>query len=455
VLPSLALFAPLPPEKTGIAEYTEALLPHIANAYRVTVITSGRYRPARRTLDTCRPYSGFETGRTHYDMLAYQLGNSQAHDYMFGALHRYPGVVLLHDLVLYHGILYDCLNRNRASEFSEEMQYSYGYQGRAAAERILAGRKDESAQYPLIERVLDDALAAVVFNSYMVERISETNPGVECTWIPLHTVSPPGFPEDFDARAFRASLGLEHVPLVATVGLFNPYNRLDIALRAFRRLVDNCADAVYLMVGEPPDKQLLTDQISALGLDANVRLTGWVSTEDFEKYVRIPDVAIQLRYPHAGSTCYNPIRLAAWGVPTIISRIGPMQDIPEDVMVAIEPDSADEVDTVYGALHELLTDDQKRTSMGTRARAFITDNNTAQIGARRLTGFLEQIGSRQNELEERRSRRYCPRAAALGTQGVLVQQLGSALGGLGVTGTTTGWGNSLAESIVTLSEPRD
>ncbi len=460
MIPSLALFTPLPPEKTGIAEYTEALLPYIAQAFRITVVTSGSYLPARRTRHLCKSlqvqcktYEQFQSEQFSYDLVAYQLGNSQAHDYMFDALHRYPGLVLLHDLVLYHGILYDCLHRQSADEFADEMHYAYGREGRISAQSVLRGGKDSSDAYPLIERVLDDALAVVVFNSYMEERVSQLSPEVMCTWIPLHTSCPPGFPRRFDPQSFRASLGLANVPVVATLGLFNPHNRLQTALLAFKRLLDDCPEAVYLMVGEPPDRQQLSELVASLGLEARVRFTGWVSSQDFERYVRIPDVAIQLRYPHAGSTCYNPIRLAAWGVPTIISRIEPMRDIPGDVMVAIDPTAKDEIEQVYTALRSLLLDKPEWARMSARATSFAESTHSPRSAAGRLVDFAYEVISKQAILHNQRMQRYCQRSASLGLQSLLAEQAKQALSDLGCVASEGGWIRDIAEDIVAFTEP--
>ena len=36
-------------------------------------------------------------GAPPYDLVVYQLGNAACHDYMWGYLFRYPGLVVLHD----------------------------------------------------------------------------------------------------------------------------------------------------------------------------------------------------------------------------------------------------------------------------------------------------------------------------------------------------------------------
>lgn len=459
--PTLALFTPLSPQKTGLAEHMETLLPHIAPHFGIRVILSDGYRPSRHALALCadlgiahQSYAQFQSDPGEYDLAVYQLGNdAQANGYMYEAVHRYPGIVLLHDLTLYHGILHSSLMRGRPDEFVAEMRYALGYRGQRLAEDILQGRAEEKPECLLVERVLDDALALVGFNSYVVESVERLSPGLKSTWVPLHTACPADFPRRFDAQRFRRSLGLADGPLVATVGLYNPNNRIQVVLRAFKRLLDDCPDATYLLVGQPPNRAELEQEIGALGLAERVRFTGWVSSVEFEQYLRIADVAVQLRYPHAGGTSYNPIRLAAAGVPAIISRIPPMRDIPTEIMPAIEPESHDEVEQVYVALRRLLTDAPLREAMGSRAKAYAETHHTPEIAAQRLVSFLHECLAEQDVLQAERERRYCPRAMALGVQGMLVQQAGAALAGLGLSEPTPEWLASIAQEIVAFSEP--
>jgi glycosyltransferase involved in cell wall biosynthesis len=459
MLPTLVLFTPLSPQRTGLTEHIETLLPHLAPHFGIRVVTCDSYRPSRRVLAACtslgvtqQSYAEFRRDPGQYDIIVYQLGNdAHANGYMYEALHQYPGIVLLHDLTLYHGILHSSLMRGRPSDFVAEMHYALGYQGRRLAENTLQGRAEETAECLLAERVLDDALALVGFNSYVVESATRLSPGLKATWVPLHTACPAGFPQRFDPVRFRRSLGLEHTPLVATVGLYNPNNRIGLVLQAFKRLLDDCPDAVYLLVGQPPNQAALEQEIVALGLEGKVRFTGWVSAIEFEQYLRIPDVAVQLRYPHAGGTSYNPIRLAAAGVPTIISRIPPMRDIPEEVMPAIEAEAPDEVEQVHSALRRLLTDPSAREELGKRAQEYAQAHHAPEIAARGMVSFLRDCLAERDALLAQQEKRYCPRAMALGLQGLLVQHTGAALTGLGLAETTPEWLGGIAQEIVAFS----
>jgi len=82
----VAYFSPMPPERSGIADYSALLLPALGERLDVSVVKRGRKRAPRGT-----------------DVSLYHVGNNpDAHGWIVDALRREPGVVVLHDYVLHH-----------------------------------------------------------------------------------------------------------------------------------------------------------------------------------------------------------------------------------------------------------------------------------------------------------------------------------------------------------------
>ena len=88
----IAWFSPLPPDRTGIADYSAAVLPLLDAAG----LAIDRFEE--------RNAHDFVWRHRHaaYDLIVYQLGNAPWHDFMWGYLFRYPGLVVLHDARLHH-----------------------------------------------------------------------------------------------------------------------------------------------------------------------------------------------------------------------------------------------------------------------------------------------------------------------------------------------------------------
>jgi len=101
----VAYYSPLPPERSGIADYSALLLPALRR--RMEVEVARRRRPALR--------------RT--DVALYHVGNNpQAHGWIVDALRRRPGVVVLHDLVLHHLVAGLTLARGNPSGYIAAME---------------------------------------------------------------------------------------------------------------------------------------------------------------------------------------------------------------------------------------------------------------------------------------------------------------------------------------------
>src|SRR5206468_6722713 len=78
-LVKVAYYSPLPPSRSGIADYSTLLLPALRERIDVVVAEQGKRAPAA-------------------DVALYHVGNDpDAHGWIVDALHKRPGVVVLHE----------------------------------------------------------------------------------------------------------------------------------------------------------------------------------------------------------------------------------------------------------------------------------------------------------------------------------------------------------------------
>ena len=102
----IAYFSPLTPQRSGIADYSEALLPHLAGHCEIEVFIED-YTPANAELSRClriRHWREFEEEQAQgrYDAVLYHLGNNPQHVYIYDMAVRIPGVVMLHEFNLHY-----------------------------------------------------------------------------------------------------------------------------------------------------------------------------------------------------------------------------------------------------------------------------------------------------------------------------------------------------------------
>ena len=112
----IAYYSPLPPERSGIADYSALLLPALQE--RLEVVVVGR--------KTRRPRA--------VDLRLYHVGNNaEAHGWIVDELRQRPGVVVLHDFVLHHLVAGLTLGRGNRSGYLDAMQAEAGLVGRSLA----------------------------------------------------------------------------------------------------------------------------------------------------------------------------------------------------------------------------------------------------------------------------------------------------------------------------------
>ncbi|MBK8203633.1 MAG: hypothetical protein IPK68_15350 [Bdellovibrionales bacterium] len=114
-------FSPIPPYKSGIADYSETLLTALSERFNITIaidpmriVNSGLYNVNERDLlGKFRPdliekyeikYIGWDkVDFDAYDYRIYNVGNNpHFHSYMYDILRYHPGLIILHDVVLHY-----------------------------------------------------------------------------------------------------------------------------------------------------------------------------------------------------------------------------------------------------------------------------------------------------------------------------------------------------------------
>ena len=97
--PRLAYVSPLPPERTGIADYSAGLLPALALHYDiVAVVDQGTVDDAwvRENLPV-RDLDWLDAHASEFDRILYHVGNSPFHRRMLDLAKRHAGTVVMHD----------------------------------------------------------------------------------------------------------------------------------------------------------------------------------------------------------------------------------------------------------------------------------------------------------------------------------------------------------------------
>ena len=371
--PRLAWVSPLPPEKSGIADYSAELVPELARHYEIDLVVDQPSVADERLAGLpVRNVEWFEQHAGDFDRILYHVGNSHAHKHMFSLMRRHPGVVVLHDFYL-SGVL-DNLEREGylPGAFLEALYESHGYTGLADHQRN--GRNPSIWKYPVNKGVLDGADGVIVHSPFSVELARQWyGPAAARDWrvVPLLRGLPATHRHEEARAQCRARLGLaEGDYMVCSFGMLGRTKLNEELLDAFLAsplAQDARCRLVFVGENEPGLYGAgLARKIQDSGLASRMKITGFVDARSYADYLCAADCAVQLRTSTRGETSASVLDCLLYGVPTIVNAHGSTAALDPRVLVML-PDEFDRA-ALSGALARLFSDKPLRADLGERAR---------------------------------------------------------------------------------------
>jgi glycosyltransferase involved in cell wall biosynthesis len=391
----LAYYSPLPPQRSGIADYSAELLPALARRCEIVLITDdGKVGDAKLAASfpvepEARLPELLRTGAC--DLALYQLGNNpDYHGGIYRRLRRTPGVVVLHEYVLHHLIRELTLSAGDGAGYVEALRYSYGTTGEILGRRSVERHIPlDPFRYPLFEPAADAARALIVHNRTTAERVRTSRPEARIAIVPHH-LSLTGVPTT-SAEQARARLAIAPQDfVVATFGFVTPAKRAPVLLRAFARLrselpAERAARARLLLVGEVSPSYNLDAEWPA-ELRPGVTVVGRLPLDRFLLHMVACDVAVNLRHPSGGETSGTLVRLLGLGKPVLATDTGSFAEIPDGCCAKVDLDEHEE-DLLVAYLRALEGDADLRARLGANARHWMASRTVEASAA----GYLEVL----------------------------------------------------------------
>ncbi|TFW30410.1 glycosyltransferase [Massilia horti] len=390
----LAFVSPLPPERTGIADYAVQCLPALMEYFDIElVVHQDRVQlPAALCALAQRDVAWFAAHADSYDQVLYQFGNSPYHSHMFDLLQQHPGVVVLHDFYLSSVLAYEQMTGAMPSAWTDALYRSHGY---AALQAALAPSGAEQAKlaYPCNLDVLQAASAVIVHSDHARSlALQWYGPGADRDWhlVPL----PRAVPTRRDREQARKALGIApDAFVVCTFGFVDASklsHRLLEAWLASALRDDPQCELVYVGAnhGGTYGNELL-DAIAGAGVQQRIRISGWADDEVYHQYLQAADVGVQLRSVSRGETSAAVLDCMNYGLATIANANGSMAALPGDAVWKLRDDFAT-FDLVQ-ALEVLRRDATRRTGLGARAAAVIDHGHRPEHSAQRYAQVLDAV----------------------------------------------------------------
>jgi glycosyltransferase involved in cell wall biosynthesis len=408
----LAYFTPLPPSKSGIADYNAELMPYLARGAELTVFVQ-REDELNENLNreeyAVRNAASFDELHRDdpFDLCIYHQGNNPFHEYIYERALATPGLLVLHEHCLHHLIAGKTLARGDAEGYWNELFFAYGNRGARLAEMRIGGTVSSEYQqflFPLNRRLVASSLGLIVHNAYSFAQLEGVREGCPVEIIPHH-LSPKNYElDEMDKVECRRSLGVpEDAWVVASLGFVTQSKRIPVVLAAFKKLLSVMPNSIYLIIGEDHPTDGVAPLIEEMGLGDKVRITGYTTEADFFRYLKTVDVVVNLRYPTAGETSGTLIRSLGAGKPVIVSDYGQFGELPDDccLKVRLGPDEEREL---YLQLRALAYRPTLRERLSRRSSEWIRRECEISRSAARYLAIAERIIEREKRWRERPSR---------------------------------------------------
>jgi glycosyltransferase involved in cell wall biosynthesis len=409
----IAVWTPLPPSSSGIADYVREALPELQRHLDVVAVCED---PAGREAPGC-PVTGPEQP-PQVDLDVYHLGNSPPHAFVYRRALEVPGVVMLHEWNLHHLVLRETVERGDLGAYLRAMRRDHREAGSFVGRQVARALGGEllPALYALNQTLLERSLAVVGLTSFVADSAKLRLPGRPVLHLPHHFALPLD-PVPSREQA-RRQLGLPgEARLVTAPGLATPTRRLDALLQVILELRRRRPELRLVVAGGSDPRAPVGEWARSAGDPEAVLVTGRLSLQDFARHLIAADVVAALRFPSYGEISGALIRALGAGRACLVTGATPAADeFPEGLVVPIDPGAAEGAE-IRAFLEALLDDPDLAARIGRLAAARIRASHDLAGTAARLAGFLAEVAPRRRQLGEEAARGAAPEGSLLGLFG--------------------------------------
>lgn len=387
--PPLLYASPFPPHQSGISEYSRYLAGGLREHFEVTLLTEGYQIADAQLRDGCRvrAYRKDEVDLLgEYPYRIYNIGNNPwFHGYIYECCLKWPGLVILHDAVIYFLVVGLYMDR---PDFLKTVYRLEGARGVAIIkDQLKSGEHllhySEPQLLPFLDELLGSGNRILVHSDYALQLLRRRG----CAGARLGRIDMP-IPvdqprDDVGMRDVRDRLGIPaDAVLICSYGFVAPTKLNHMVCEAVERVrAQTRAEVYYCMVGEGAYvDDLLCDHI---------RVTGYVPESDYEDYLRCADLVVNIRYPSMGETSIALLGAMSLGKPCIVTNHAWFSELPDSVVLKTDiPTHGDVVGQLTRAFRQFVDDRSAFEHMGQAAAEYVARHHAVPTVARQIARLV-------------------------------------------------------------------
>ncbi len=381
--------SPFLPMKTGISDYSEVLVYGLKKYFDISLLIDN-YKLENKKLYKdfkVKVYTKDKIAYQIYDYIIYNIGNNPTyHTYIYDSILKYPGMIILHDFILYY--LTIGYYRNKKNFYSKIYELS-GVRGiNILKQKIKNGEenllecKDIANLLPLNKELLNSNSLIMVHSYYTYNKIKEIinnkNRLKKINHIELIDKGFPFINKDLLLNSYNIP---KDSFLISSFGYIAPTKLNHIICEVVKKINSVINKKVYyFMVGEG----FYVDQYID---NKYIFKTGYSNLREFNSFIMNSDLIINLRNPSMGETSGALIRALGVGKPCIVSNDAWFSELPDDVVVKINNQSAKE--ELYEKIIYLINNKTQFSNISIKAKKYISKYHSIDTISHDIYKFLE------------------------------------------------------------------
>lgn len=369
-LPKIAWLSPLPPQRSGIANYSywlaKALKPH----FDIDLYYDGE--PAAAALKNefdVYPLSAFAERYQSYADAIYHLGNhSGFHKGIYQFAWDFPGTVVLHDYNLGYFMHDAFYGKSDERLYERALIDGYGDEGRKEFQLLTRGRIPDVAKFPMPHAVVGRSKKAIVHHRWVKNQFDDDR---HIEVIP-HFAKINRQPTPQEIKNFRKKFRIrdDHF-VVSCLGFINGNKLPELQIDAVKRLIGEGYPVQMIFAGEPaPEVKSLDAEIRSGEYGENIICTGYQDETDYFSAVFASDIIINLRNPSMGEASGTLMHALAAAKPTIISNTNQYREFPDKVCWKVTHDE-NQAEVLYAYVRALLSDGNLRAAISNNSAEYV------------------------------------------------------------------------------------
>jgi glycosyltransferase involved in cell wall biosynthesis len=365
----IAWLSPLPPQRSGIANYSYSLVKALKPRLDIDLYYDGQ-TPVTELQEEfdIYPMAAFAAKHESYDEAIYHIGNnSDFHKAIYEYAWRFPGTVVLHDYNL-SGFMHEAFYRQNQELYRQALTHGNPDEGRKGFQSLIIRLFPGSSQFPMSQAIVSRSKKVIVHHRWLKNQFPD-NDHIEV--IP-HFAKLNRQPDPEEIGNFRRKLAIRNDHFVLTcLGFINPNKLPGLQINVVKRLVDDGYPVQLVFAGEPaPEIKDLVIEVRSGKYHENIIFTGYQNESDYFNAIFASDIIINLRNPSMGEASGTLMHALAAAKPTIVSDANQYREFPDKVCWKLADDE-NQAEVLYAYIRVLMSDPLVRETISMNASNFV------------------------------------------------------------------------------------